>query len=144
MKEAAETIDPRRAELESRRYHVTVTKGYDMDSTHKGEFYYDSERAARAFIRRQFAEWSGWYGFTDLIPRGHWRGIWADSALQAEIVSEEGETGCFYAQIVDKENPDDTDHPTVYFVDLRDAKVSVNNSSRWCGRRRRGSLRRCY
>ena len=95
-----EEFDSRRAELMARRYHVTIEVQYSDGLTRNGEFFYDSLRAARAFIRNQYQEFFSWWDCTVTLPANLWKDIWTEGGLR-ETVEENGGFSHFEARLVD-------------------------------------------
>ena len=77
--------DSRRALLEARRYHVTVDMGYGDGCMRSGEFFYDSLRAARTFLRAQYRDFLDNVGFEDDFTPAVWRDVWSRGGLSFDI-----------------------------------------------------------
>ena len=99
------TMDERRAKLESRRYHLEIMKKDCRGPEWNGEFFYDSIRSARAFVRRQFDEWCAAQSVDFSMNATSWKDAWSYPAILAMVKDEEGSEGAFYVKFADKCNP---------------------------------------
>ena len=94
-------FDSRRAELMARRYHVTIEVQYSGGLTRNGEFFYDSLRAARAFIRNQYQAFFSWWDCSTILPANAWKDIWAAGGFRETVEEDGGECSYFEARLVD-------------------------------------------
>ena len=94
-------FNSRRAELMARRYHVTIEVQYGDGLARTGEFFYESLRAARAFIRGQYQEFFSWWGCSVMMPADGWKYIWAAGGFRETVEEDGGEFSHFEAQLVD-------------------------------------------
>ena len=101
-----EMTDDRRAALESRRYHLELVKKNCDGPEWNGEFFYDSIRAARAFVRKEFDAWCKAQAVDFGMRPKDWRDAWNYKAIFATVKDEVGCEGAFWAQLVDAQNPD--------------------------------------
>ena len=112
--------DSRRAELMARRYHVTIEVQYSDGLTRSGEFFYDSLRAARAFIRNQYQEFFSCWGCTVMMPANGWKHIWAAGGFRETVEEDGGEFSHFEAQLIDTQHASDRPRRLVQLTsDLR-------------------------
>ena len=97
--------DGRRAELVARRYHLEIMKKDCHGLEWNGEFFYDSIRAARSFVRGQFDEWCSAQSVDFFMNANSWKDAWSYPAILATVKDEEGCEGVFYVKFADKKNP---------------------------------------
>ena len=114
-------IDPRLAKLQARRYHVNITTIDNGNFTKCGEFYYDSLRAARAFIRAQFREFNDRWGFDDSeYSAQFWKDVWTRGGVVMAVDEDDSEQSRFSAHLVDTQNPPVKERCSVWIdIDLR-------------------------
>lgn len=112
--------DSRRTKLMARRYHVTVRTGEGLDDLRTGEFFYDSLREARAFIRAQYREFNSGWGFGDDFTAQDWKEVWAVGGLSITVQEDGCEDSHFDARLIDTQATVKKEYcPVTIWCDLR-------------------------